>query len=86
MQELLVHGHVVDTLLRKFERGKEDGVDDTGARHGNTEAAVHAWVHELDLGSCCFVSAAREAIALVDALRRVNREDLFRKSALSSNF
>jgi len=82
LQKLLVHSHVVDALLRKLECCKENGVDDAGARHGDTETSVHAWVHELDFRPCCLTAAAGEAIALVDALRRVYREDLFRNQLL----
>jgi hypothetical protein len=64
-KQLLIYRHLVDALLGKLKRGKENSID-----------AVHARVHELDLGSRGFVAAADEAVALVDAFCRVNGEDL----------
>jgi hypothetical protein len=75
-KQLLIYRHLVDALLGKLKRGKENSIYDARARHGNAEAAVHARVHELDLGSRGFVAAADEAVALVDAFCRVNGEDL----------
>lgn len=31
MKQLFVHGHLVDALLREFECGEENGVDDARA-------------------------------------------------------
>lgn len=65
---------MVDALLGEFESSKENGVDNAGTRHGDTEASVHSRVHELNLRSRRFV--AYEAVALVDALCCVDGEDL----------
>jgi hypothetical protein len=83
-EELFIYSHLVDALLRKLERGEENGIDDARAGHGNAEATVHARIHELNLRSSRFVTAADEAVALVDALRCVNREDLYRIQYLFS--
>lgn len=76
MQKLLVHSHVIDALLGKFKGGEENGVDDAGARHGDPKATVHAWIQELDFGSCLLVATSDEAVTLVDALRGVDGKDL----------
>jgi hypothetical protein len=31
VEELFVHGHLIDALLCEFEGGEENGVDDTGS-------------------------------------------------------
>jgi hypothetical protein len=76
VKELFVHGHLINALLCKLECGKENGVDDAGARHGDAQTSVHARVQKLDLGPGRLVSASDEAIALVDALCGVDWEDL----------
>jgi hypothetical protein len=76
VQQLFIHSHGVDALLRKLKGGKENSIHDAGARHGDTETAVHAWIQELDLGPGGFVAAAGEAVALVDAFCGVDGEDL----------
>lgn len=76
MQKLFIHCHVVDPLLHSLERRKEDRVHDAGSRHRDTQSAVHARIHELYLRSCRFVTAANEAVALVDRFRGIDGKDL----------
>jgi hypothetical protein len=77
VEELFVHAHLIDALLGKLKRSKENRIDDARPRHGHAKTAVHAWIQELDLGSGGFVAAASEAVALVDAFGSVDGEDLW---------
>jgi hypothetical protein len=77
VEELFIHSHVVDALLRKFKRSKEYSIDNTRARHGDTQTSVHPWVQELDLRSSRFVSATDKAVELVNSFGRVNGEDQY---------
>jgi hypothetical protein len=37
MKKLVVVRHTVDAFLSEFECGKENGIDNAGARHGDSE-------------------------------------------------
>ena len=75
-QQVFVVRHPIDTLLRKLECSEEDCIDDAGAGHGDTEPSIHSSIKKLYLRSGLLVLAADEAVALVDALRRVDWKDL----------
>ena len=70
---MLVVVHGLDLLLEKFEGREEDGVDGAGPSHGDTEAAIHVSLEELDLDRLDFLAlGVHERVALVDALGGVN--------------
>lgn len=65
---------LVDALLPKLKRRKEDGVEHAGPGHGHAEAAVHLTLEEVDLDRLHFLSfRVEESVSLVDAFGRVDR-------------
>lgn len=71
-EKLLVVVQAVDALLDELECGEEYGIDDAGTAHGNSETLIHAGVEELNLLLLSAILVLSEAVALVDALRRVD--------------
>lgn len=64
---------LVDALLPKLKRRKEDGVEQTRPRHGHAETAVHLALEKVDLDGLDFLSfGVEQRISLVDALGRVD--------------
>ena len=68
----VIHG--LDSLLDKLKRREKDGIDGARAAHGDTQAAVHMALEELDLYGLHFLALGiHEGIALVETLGRVDR-------------
>lgn len=66
---------ILDVLLDKLKRGKENGIHQTRAAHGDCQAAIHVALEKGDFRGCFDFLAAgvEEGVALVDAFCRVDR-------------
>lgn len=101
-KKVIINADIVNVLLGELECGKENGIHNTGPSHGNAKAyitiskswvlghtrltAIHPRAVEGDLGPCSLLTSAYETIALIDALCRVNRENLSNRSAIKFRF